>query len=66
MIYAPVVALALGANQAEISTSDLRKNAAFDNLKATWGKVRPAPRAPSRSCSAPPHLTRRPPVLLRP
>jgi len=35
-----VAALAtLGANQAEISTSDLRKNAAFDNLKATWGKA---------------------------
>ena len=48
MIYAPVVALALGANQAEISTSDLRKNAAFDNLKATWGKVRPAPGTPPR------------------
>jgi hypothetical protein len=38
MLYAVAVLPAVLANTAEISTSDVRKGAAFDNLKASWGK----------------------------
>jgi len=41
MIYAVALlpAAVLAANTAEISTSDVRKGAAFDNIKASWGKA---------------------------
>jgi len=41
MIYAVALlpAAVLAANTAEVSTSDVRKGAAFDNIKASWGKA---------------------------
>jgi len=41
MIYAVALlpAAVLAANTAEITTSDVRKGAAFDNIKASWGKA---------------------------
>jgi hypothetical protein len=41
MIYAVALlpAAVLAANTAEVSTSDMRKGAAFDNIKASWGKA---------------------------
>jgi len=33
-----IPAAVLAANTAEVSTSDVRKGAAFDNIKASWGK----------------------------
>ena len=38
MLAAAAVA-SLAANTAEITSTDLRNNAAFDNIKATWGKA---------------------------
>ena len=32
-------AAVLAANTAEVTTSDVRKGAAFDNIKASWGKA---------------------------
>jgi hypothetical protein len=39
MLYALTSAALLAANTAEITTSDVRKGAAFDNIKASWGKA---------------------------
>jgi hypothetical protein len=39
MLYFMVPAAVLAANTAEITTSDVRKGAAFDNIKASWGKA---------------------------
>lgn len=41
MLYALTLlpAAVLAANTAEVSTSDVRKGAAFDNIKASWGKA---------------------------
>jgi len=41
MIYAIALipAAVLAANTAEVTTSDVRKGAAFDNIKASWGKA---------------------------
>jgi len=39
MLYFMIPAAVLSANTAEISTSDVRKGAAFDNIKASWGKA---------------------------
>lgn len=40
MIYAVALLPAvLAANTAEVSTSDVRKGATFDNIKASWGKA---------------------------
>lgn len=41
MIYALTLlpAAVLAANTAEVTTSDVRKGAAFDNVKASWGKA---------------------------
>jgi hypothetical protein len=41
MIYAVALlpAAVLAANHAEVTTSDVRKGAAFDNIKASWGKA---------------------------
>jgi len=41
MIYAVALipAAVLAANTAEVTTSDVRKGAAFDNIKASWGKA---------------------------
>lgn len=41
MIYALALlpAAVLAANTAEVTTSDVRKGAAFDNIKASWGKA---------------------------
>jgi hypothetical protein len=41
MIYALTLlpAAVLAANTAEVTTSDVRKGAAFDNIKASWGKA---------------------------
>lgn len=40
MLYAAALfpAAVLAANTAEVTTSDVRKGAAFDNLKASWGR----------------------------
>jgi len=40
MIYAvAMIPAVLAANTAEVSTSDVRHGAAFDNIKASWGKA---------------------------
>jgi hypothetical protein len=39
MLYTIATAVVLAANTAEITTSDVRKGAAFDNIKASWGKA---------------------------
>lgn len=40
MLYAVAfVPAVLAANSAEVTTSDVRKGAAFDNIKASWGKA---------------------------
>jgi len=41
MIYAiaMIPAAVLAANTAEVTTSDVRKGAAFDNIRASWGKA---------------------------
>jgi len=39
MIYAISLLPVLAANTAEVSTSDVRHGAAFDNIKASWGKT---------------------------
>jgi hypothetical protein len=39
MLYAAAALTAVLGHTAEISSSDVRKGAAFDNLKASWGKA---------------------------
>jgi len=39
MLYVAALIPAVLSNTVEVSTSDIRKGAAFDNLKASWGKA---------------------------
>ena len=38
-MLAAIPSMLLAANSAEVTTSDVRKGAAFDNIKASWGKA---------------------------
>jgi len=38
-VHSLLPAAVLAANTAEVTTSDIRKGAAFDNIKASWGKA---------------------------
>ena len=45
------------SNTAEVSTTNIRSGAAFDNVKASWNQVRMRA-APQPTRSAPPHTFR--------